>query len=137
MPFSNYLSAQLVNHTTGKAAFAPPATLYVGLSSTLPARDGTNITPPVEASYARVAITQAEFDAALEADPSVAPSISDITFPTALEDWGAGSVFSFWTLHDAATAGNFYGWAQLTNPGTVLTGVTFIIPAGQFALSLR
>jgi len=59
MAFTTYLDDLLVNCIFGAVAITPPATIYVGLSSTLPTVAGANITEPTIGtnSYTRAATT--------------------------------------------------------------------------------
>lgn len=51
MSFSDYWEDATLNHLFGKAAYTAP-TIYVGLSTTQPAEDGTGVTEPSAGGYA-------------------------------------------------------------------------------------
>lgn len=132
MSFSNYLESKVLDHITGKTAFTQP-TVYVGLSTTSPAEDGTNITEPSGGSYARVATTGATWAAATNGSTSNA---SAITFATATADWAAGANFTNVVLFDAASGGNFLAYGTISTPKPVLNGDTASFAIGNITITL-
>lgn len=126
MSFSNYTENKVLEHVTGKTAFTMP-TVYVGLSSSAPAEDGTNITEPSTGSYARVATSGSTWGTASAGSITNA---SAITFATATADWVSGSNLTYVVLYDAATSGNFIAYGSITTPKPVLNGDT-----ASFAIS--
>lgn len=134
MSFSNYAAQALLNSLFGKTsnfgALASAPTIYVGLSSTTPAEDGTNVTEPSGGGYARVSTAPADWNAATLADPSVVDNANAITFPTATADWLAGANLTYFVAYDAAAAGNFLGAGALGTPKPVLNGDTPSFAAG-------
>ena len=81
---TDYLAEALLEHEVGKTALTPPTNVYVGLSTTIPANDGTNITEP-GAGYAQAELDGADFAAA--ASRAMA-NATDIVFGPAAADWG-------------------------------------------------
>lgn len=136
MSFTNFLAAELLDHIFTDAAYAPPTTLHIGLSTTTPAEDGTGVTEPVGNGYARVPIVAADMNAATLADPSVKSNGNVLTFPQATADWAAGANMTHWVLYDAVSAGNLLASAALTTPRAVLNGDTATIPAGSMQVTL-
>ena len=132
MSFSNYLENQVLNHITGKTAFTQP-TVFVGLSTTSPAEDGTNITEPTGGSYARVATTGATWAAAANGATSNAAAI---TFATASADWASGSNFTNVVLYDAVSGGNFLAYGTISTPKPVLNGDTASFAIGNITITL-
>lgn len=132
MPFSTYLSNHVLEHVTGKTAYTAP-TVYVALSTSTPALDGTGVTEPSTGSYARVATSAASWAAA--ASGSIANS-QVITFPTATADWAGGANFTYGVLYDAATAGNVLGYGALSVAKNCQTGDTTLINVGQLTITL-
>lgn len=68
-----------------------PATWYVGLSTTVPNGDGTNVTEPVGGSYARAAKTNnvTNFPAAsTSAGVTTKTNGTAVAFPTPTSSWG-------------------------------------------------
>lgn len=135
-----YTAQGLMNSIFGKTSvfgvLASVPTLYVGLSSTTPAQNGTNITEPSAGSYARVATSAADWVVATAADPSVVANANTITFPTATADWLAGALFVEAVLFDALTAGNplFHGPVSVAK--AVLSGDTADFPAGNIVFNM-
>ena len=140
MSFSNRTAQALLNSLFGKTsnfgalAAAPP--IYVGLSSTAPAEDGTGVTEPSTGSYVRVATSAATWNAATNADPSVVSNAAAITFPTATADWLAGVNLTHLVFFDAAAAGNVLGSTALTVAKPVLDGDTAEFVAASLTVSL-
>lgn len=110
---------------------AVPATLYVGLSTTLPTNTGTNVTEPAGGSYARVAVTNdsTNFPAATARSKS---NGTDIVFPTATGSWGTVTHF---VIYDALTSGNFVAWGALTVPVSVISGATVTFATGSLVIN--
>ena len=132
MSFSNYLENAVLNHITGKTAFTQP-TVFVGLSSTTPAENGTGITEPTGGSYARVAASGDTWSTATTGSTSNA---AVITFPTATADWLTGSNLTHVVLFDAASGGNFLAQGQITTPKPVLNGDTASFTTGGITINL-
>lgn len=140
MSFSNYTSQALLNSLFGKTsnfgALGSPPTFYVGLSSTQPNEDGTNVTEPSGGGYARMQTASSDWDTATNADPAVVDNVNDITFPQATADWVSGNDLTYGVLYDAATGGNFLGFGPISNPRPVLNGDTAKIAAGDLEAKL-
>jgi hypothetical protein len=136
MSFTNFLASELLDHLFTDGAYSPPATLHIGLSSTTPAENGTNVTEPSGGSYARVATTAADWAAATSADPSVKTTTAAKTFPQATADWVSGADLTHFVLYDAASGGNLLAFGALTTPKPVLNGDTASFASGALSLSL-
>jgi hypothetical protein len=132
MSFFNYLENAVLDHIVGKTTYALPTT-YIGLSSTTPAEDGTNVTEPSTGSYARVSTAGADWNAASAGATSNANAI---TFAQATADWVAGADLTYLVAYDAVTSGNplFYGALTVAKP--VLNGDTASFPAGDIDITL-
>lgn len=115
----------------GGVAYTPPATLYVGLSTSTPNNDGTNVTEPSGNAYARVASTNNTTNWPAAAGRSKSNGTA-ITFPTATGAWGTVTHF---VLYDAATGGGFYAWGALAVAKVIASGDTPSFPAGDFLVS--
>jgi hypothetical protein len=120
-------------------------TKYMGLTSTMPAEDASNITePPIgTGGYVRIATTSADWAAASGTAPALKPNTAVKTWPTATADWLAGANFVAVVLFTAATAGTPLAYAELRVPGTgalapkpVLLGDTPSFAAGALVLKL-
>lgn len=90
MTMTNAMRARVLDALYGDVPIAPAATLYVALSTTTPAVDGSNFTRPVGNAYADVAVVNntTNWPAATAADPAVESNGADITFPTPTGSWG-------------------------------------------------
>lgn len=140
MSFSNRTAQALLNSLFGKTsnfgALASAPTIYVALSSTAPAEDGTNVTEPSSGSYARVATSATDWNAATSADPSVVTNANAVTFPTATGDWLTGSDLTHFALYDASSSGNVLASGALTSARSVLNGDTISFAADGLTISL-
>ncbi len=138
MAFSNYLLTQLCQMVFGNAGFVPPAVIYVGVSTTQPNADGTNVSEPVGNGYARVAITNdSSHWHAAPFQPSTGDrqsNILTITFPQATADWG---VVAYAVLYDAPSGGNFLGWGALATPQDVTAGTTVAFSPDQLTATMQ
>lgn len=133
MSFGDYLENELLDHVWGNSSYSAPATLYVGLSTTLPTDAGGNITEPSGANgYARVAVTNnlTNWPAAVGGAKS---NGSAITFPTATGGWGTVGYF---IIMDLASGGNMIGYGSLTNPKTIDSGDTASFAIGDLDITL-
>ena len=140
MPLSNYTHAALLDalfgNTSDLGALASEPTIYVGLSSTTPAQDGSSVTEPSGAAYARVSTASSDWTAATAADPSVVTNANPIDFATATADWASGSDLTHLVLFDAATSGNLLGFGALTTAKPVLDGDTASFAAGDLQVDI-
>ena len=140
MSMTNYTAQAVLNSIFGKTsnfgALASAPTIYVGVSSTTPAEDGSNITEPSGGSYARVSTVAADWNAATLADPSLLDNANAVTFPQATADWLAGANLTHAILFDAATAGNALFVGALTTAKAVTNGDTLSFAAGEIDITL-
>lgn len=133
MSFFNYLENSVLDHVVGKTAYTSP-TVYIGLSSTTPAEDGTGVTESTGVgSYARVTTAAGDWNAAAAGATS---NLNAVTFAQASADWVAGANLTYLVAYDAITAGNplFYGLLTVAKP--VLSGDTASFPAGDIDITL-
>lgn len=138
--FGNRTAQAILNAFFGKTSnfgtLSSRPTIYVGLSTTTPAEDGTGVTEPSTGSYARVATATTDWNSATLADPSVVTNANAITFPTASGNWASSANMTYAVFYDASTSGNFLGFALLTVAKPVLSGDTASIAAGALSCSL-
>ena len=132
MPFSTFLANKLLDVATGRAAYTPP-TVYLGLSSTTPAAAGTGVTEPSTGSYARVATTNTDFNAASSGSTALGATK---TFTTATADWAGGSNMTHLVMYDASTSGNFLGFGALTTAKAILNGDTASFASASITIAL-
>lgn len=138
--FGDYMEDQILNWFKGTSIVASPATLYVGLFTTLPADTGSGGTPAngTEASgtsYARVAVTSASGWSAISTVNTTQRHITNagtITFPQAGGSWGTIIGYGIW---DASTAGNLICYGSVTSQA-ITTGMTPSFAAGQIDIAV-
>ena len=122
---ADFLENELLDHVFN-AAYTPPATVYIGLSTADPQDDGSGLAEPSGNGYARKAIT---FGAA--ASRQVAQS-GDVTFDEATGSWGT---ITHWALFDAASEGNMLAHGALAVSKEVVSGNTPSIASGEVTVS--
>lgn len=130
--FTDHLENKLLDHVFGGGDYARPATLYIGLSTTTIADDGTNITEPSGNGYARVAVTNnaTNWPAASAGAKS---NGTPITFPAATGSWGTITDFF---ISDADTGGNILAFGALAAAQAVASGETINFAVGALDISL-
>lgn len=133
--FTDAVERAILDHILSDPPWTPPATLYVGLSSTTPTDAGTGFTEPA-GSYARVATTGADWSAASATAPAVKTNAVELTFPTATTDWSAAANLTHFGLFDAASGGALLVWGALTTPKPVRAGDLARFAAGALVLQL-
>lgn len=118
-----------------KTSPAIPTGLWIGLSTTTPNIDGTNVTEPSSSGgYARVKLTSLS-----EPSNGVVTNPNAIVFNKSTTDWG---VLSHYVIYDAQSGGNLLGFSHLlynqapvqrtAEPGTIFT-----IDSGDLRLSVE
>lgn len=143
MSFTNYTNQALLAAMFGKTSnfgtLSSAPTIYVGLSSTAPAEDGSNITEPSTGSYARVATAASDWNAPTLADPSVIDNANAVTFPQATGDWLSQADIGYFFLADGpagSPAANILGSGSLDAARKVLNGDTPEFGAGDLNATL-
>lgn len=133
MSFTDFLENELLDHVFAAAAFTAPVTTFIGLSTTTPADDGTNITePPGGAAYARVSKTNnlTNWPAAVG---GLKENGTTIDFATATGAWGTVTHFF---IADALSGGNILASGVLTTPKTIDSGDTASFAVGDIDITL-
>lgn len=106
-------------------------TVYAGLSTADPTKDGSGIAEPVGGDYARVAILAADWGAPAN---GVCSNTGTVTFPTPAGNWGTPL---YATLHTAVSGGSVIGYGGLDNPQAVGVGSTApTFAAGTFRVQV-
>jgi hypothetical protein len=134
--FTDATERAILDHVLSDPAWTPPATLYIGLSSTTPTEAGTNFTEPSTGAYARVATTAADWSPASGTAPATKTTIATKTFPTATGDWLSGADLTHFGLFDASSGGSLIAWGALTTAKPVTNGDTASFAAGALTLKL-
>lgn len=116
---------ELLDHVCN-AAYTPPATVYLGLSTADPTDDASGLAEPSGNGYVRKAIT---FGAA--ASREVAQN-ADVTFDQASGAWGT---ITHWALFDAESAGNMLAHGALAASKEVVSGNTPSVASAEVTVS--
>lgn len=132
MPFSTFMDNAILNEFFGGTDYTPPATLYIGLSTTTPSKTGTGVTEPTGGAYKRVAIanTVANFPNASNGSKN---NGTVITFPEATANWGTLTHF---VIYDAVTGGNMLVYGALVNAKSIEPGDVPSFNTGTLNVSL-
>ncbi|MED3982400.1 hypothetical protein [Priestia megaterium] len=93
MSFTNYLESVILDEVFGGVNYTPPATVYVGLSTTAINDDGTGVTEPTGGGYARVAVANNATNWPATGTDGTKSNGTTITFPQATADWGTVTHF--------------------------------------------
>lgn len=136
MSFTNALAKALLDHYFMKTAKSQPSNLWVGLSSTIPAEDGTNFTEPSGGSYGRVSTAGTDWNAATTADPSLLDNANLVDFGIASADWASGADLTHVGIFEASSGGVPTITAALDTPKPVLNGDPVSFPAGDLNFTL-
>lgn len=110
---------------------ALPAEYYIGLSSTAPNMDGTNVGEPSTSSgYARI-----KLDCLSEPTDGVVTNTLAINFDESTVSWGTITHF---VIYDTGTAGsgNLLMYGELSTPRTVEAATIMTIKDGYLKLSV-
>lgn len=134
--FVDTVEQALLDHFLTDPAYTPPATMYIGLSTTTPTEAGGNFTEPSGGSYARVSTAAADWSAATGTAPATKTNTATKTFTTASATWSSGSNMTHFGLFDASSAGNLLCWGLLGTAKPVISGDTASFGAGALVLKL-
>jgi len=115
----------------GNSAVTRPASFTLGVSSTEPADNGSNIQEPSTGDYARVSITNntTNFPNAPVGGPKA--SGADFVFPVATSP-GWGAEVGWWVLWDGTTP---VMWGELSPHKTIAAGDILRIPLGAMLIT--
>lgn len=134
MAFFNAYAVAILQHVFKMSNLTAITNLYVGLSTTTPADDGTNITEPSGNAYARVSTAASDWNTPTSANPSVVTNATTITFPEATGAWGT---VTHAVLYSASSGGTKIGVAALTQSQAVVSGNTPKYNPGDFTFTLH
>lgn len=127
---TDFAEEKIQKHVHGIAAYAAPATLYLGLSTADPGETGSGLAEPLGNAYARVAITSTlVWNATLKRIENNAT----ITLPTATGSWGTATHFGWF---DALTAGNLIAKGALPTAKAYAAGDVCSFAAADVTLSM-
>lgn len=107
-----------------------PAEMWIGLSTTAPNINGTNVTEPAaSAGYSRI-----KLDMLSEPATGVVSNKSNIDFNESTASWG---VVTHFVIFDAQNGGNLLQYGSLSTPRSVETGTIMTIKSGYLNLSVQ
>lgn len=106
-----------------------PETLYVGLSSTQPAMDGTGFTEPQDSAYQRIELTGMG-----EPENGAVVNTALLDFPESVEDWG---VMTYFGVFDSGSGGNLLMYGELDPSRTVESVTVMAFKPGALKLSMQ
>lgn len=125
-----FLNAVAGNLFQTKTTPALPTQYYIGLSSTAPNTDGTNVGEPnASAGYARVELTTLG-----EPTNGVVTNTAAINFDESTASWGTITHF---VIFDAQTGGNLLMYGALSTPRSVEAATIMTIKEGYLNLSAQ
>lgn len=136
MSFSDYLENVLLDEVFGGADYTPPATLYIGLSTTAIGTDldlAAIAEPPGGAGYARADVVNNAANWPATGGDGTKANGTPITFDQATGDWGTVTHFF---IADAVTAGNILAYGVLGTAKTIGNGDTASFGAGALTITL-
>lgn len=123
-------AVKMLNVGLGGGSFTPPATVAVGLFSTLPV-DGVGGVELSGSGYARVTKNNNTTEWPAATTTPVKNNGTDITFPTATANWASALGAGVWNV----STGELMYWGPFSAAQTINSGATFTIPAGTGTFS--
>ncbi len=106
-----------------------PVKYYIGLSTTAPNINGTNVTEPAGSGYTRL-----ELNSLGAPSGGVVTNTKSIDFPESTASWGTITHF---VIYDALTNGNLLQYGQLSTPRSIEPATIMSIPANYLNLSVQ
>lgn len=126
--FNDYLENAFLDHITGRATLARPAT-WIALSTSDYGEAGTGGNEPAAGSYARVQVNS--WTAAVS---RTTENFAVVTFPTATDSWGS---VSHWAICASSTGGNVLAYGQLASAKNIVNGNKPSIAAGEIDVTIN
>lgn len=121
MSISNYAELKILDHTTGRAAWTAPTTVYLKLHTDDPGEDGT-ANAATETSRQSVS-----WSAAASGSIGSSATVSWTNVSTT-------EIYSHWSLWDNASTGNCLWTGALSSSASVTAGDTFQITSITLSL---
>ena len=121
MSISNYAELKILEHTTGKAAWTMPTTVYVKLHIGDAGEDGTTN------AAANTSRQSAAWNSAATGSIATSATITWTNVSTT-------ETYSHWSAWDASTAGNCLWTGALSSSASVTAGDTFQITSLTLSL---
>lgn len=110
-----------------------PLDLYIGLSSTAPNPDGTNITEPIAGNYSRVALGGLS-----EPINGKVSNLTDLSFPISTAIWfDSGSPVKYYVIFDSGSANAHYlSSGEFALPREICDGIQIKLISGSINITL-
>jgi hypothetical protein len=127
--FSDYWENEVLDHLFGKGSYPAPQ-IYVALSTTAPAEDGSGVTEPQGGAYARLATTGADWTSASAGQVC---NMAPLAFPEATGAWGTITHFA---LVDAGAGGHLLAFGPLNPAQPLEAGDILRFDQGRLSVTL-
>jgi len=131
---SDFLEDAILNQLFRTSPYVPPATLYIGLSTTNPADDGTNFTEPSGNAYARKDVTREDAQFTAPGGTGETKNVNDVIFAQA--SGGAWGIVTHFGVFDLLAGGNMLWSGTLLASKVINDGDQFKFPADQLIATL-
>ena len=131
MSITYFESNRNLDRNFGNSSFSPPATHYIGLSTTTINDDGTGATEPSGGSYARASATN-DKTTWTNASLGVLTNAVEISFPASTAAWGTIVDVA---IYDAASGGNLLYFGTLSPSRVVQDATTVKFAVGDITVS--
>lgn len=136
--FVDATAESLLGYYFGDTSFTPPATFYIGASTTTYNHDGTGGTEPTDSAYARVQVanngTSFTAPTVLGTGGAQVTNGTQIQFPTSTASWGSITELGLYT---AATGGTPVAVATLGTSVSVAANSQLTFKVGQVQFQLK
>lgn len=108
--------------------------LYLGLSSTMPAKNGTGATEPSGGGYARVKVS-----GLTTPNNGVVYNGADIVFPKSTSSWFSGSSkVAYWVLYDGnGSSAHVLSAGALDEAKTIESNTVITIPTNSISFTIE
>lgn len=126
---SDYLEDALADHAFGKASYTQPS-IWIALSTTAPADDGSNVTEPSGNNYSRKSTAAGDWNTA---SSGTTDNAAEIDFADPSGSWGTVTHFA---AYDASTSGNMLFYGTLDEAKAITASNDVSIAAGDISLTL-
>lgn len=123
----------ILDHAFGKATWTPPASYWLGASTTTPTDAAGNFTEPVGNNYDRVEMVAGDWDVAAGTAPASIANANTISMPAATGAWGT---LTHMGLFAASSGGTHLWFGELSTAAPIVAGYTLRFEAGDIVAQL-
>lgn len=133
MSVTLFQANKILNLCFGSVDYAKNTKLYLGLSTTPIARNGTGHTEPTDSAYKRLSFDNNKNTFTQATDGTLKNKVS-LSFQESVGDWGTIThVF----ISDALTGGNILYYDPLDTPRIVQSASSLVFPVNSITISLN